>query len=271
MTQQISFETYRGDAPENYERYFVPVIGGPLAADLVDLAALSPGEQVLDVACGTGAVARLAADRVSPAGTVVGVDVNPGMLAVARTIDPGATIEWHEATAETLPLADERFDVVLCQLGLQFMRDKQMALHEMWRVLVSGGRVLINVCGPTPPLFTVLEEALERHLGPEVAEFVRTVFSLDEADELCDLLSDVGFNTASASSAVKTLRLPPPREFLWQYVHSTPLAAAAARLDEPGRRRLERDVVAGWQPYVENGGLVLEVAITVATAQKRRS
>ena len=70
---------------------------------------------------------------------------------------------------------------------------------------------------------------------------------------------------------MKTLRLPPPREFLWQYVHSTPLAAAAARLDEPGRRRLERDVVAGWQPYVENGGLVLEIAITVATAQKRRS
>ena len=268
MTQQISFETYRGGAPENYERYFVPAIGAQLAADLVELAALSPGERVLDVACGTGAVAWLAADRLGPAGTVVGVDVNPGMLAVARTTDPGATIEWHEATAETLPLADERFDVVLCQLGLQFISDKQMALREMWRVLVSCGRVLINVCGPTPPLFTVLEEALDRHLGPAAAEFVRTVFSLDDADELRDLVSDVGFEAASTSSAVRTLRLPPPREFLWQYVHSTPLAAAAARLDEQGRRLLERDVVAGWQPYVENGGVVLEVAITVATAQK---
>jgi SAM-dependent methyltransferase len=128
------------------------------------------------------------------------------MLAVARTTDPGATIEWHEATAETLPLADERFDVVLCQLGLQFISDKQMALREMWRVLVSCGRVLINVCGPTPPLFTVLEEALDRHLGPAAAEFVRTVFSLDDADELRDLVSDVGFKAASTSSALRTLR-----------------------------------------------------------------
>jgi hypothetical protein len=95
-----------------------------------------------------------------------------------------------------------------------------MALREMWRVPDSGGRVLINVCGPTPPVFTVLEEALDRHLGPDAAEFVRTVFSLDESDELRDLMSDVGFEAASASSAVKTLRLPPTREFLWQYVFS---------------------------------------------------
>jgi ubiquinone/menaquinone biosynthesis C-methylase UbiE len=268
MAQQISFETYRGDAPENYECYFVPAIGAPLAADLIELAALSPGERVLDVACGTGVVARLVAERVGAEGTVVGVDVNPGMLAVARAVDAGGAIEWHETHAEKLPLADERFDVVLCQLGLQFFGDRGTALREMRRVLVPGGRALISVCGPTPPPFAVLEEALGRHLGAGASEFVRTVFSLNTPDELRELADGAGFANADASYAMKRLRLSPPESFLWQYVHSTPLAASVARLDDEGREAFEHQVVGGWQPFVESGDVVLEVGITVAAARK---
>jgi SAM-dependent methyltransferase len=266
--QHISFEVYGGDAAENYERYFVPAIGAPLAAELVERAALRPGERVVDVACGTGIVARLAAERVGAAGAVVGVDLNPGMLAVARASARHATMEWHEASADALPLADETFDVVLCGLGLQFFVDRQEALREMRRVLVPGGRVLINVPGPAPALFTVVEEAVAGRLGADASEFVRTVFSLHAADALRGLLEDAGFAAAEAGSSVKTLRLPAPEEFLWQYVYSTPLAAAAERVDDEDRRVLERDVVAGWQPFVEDGSLILEVGITIATGQK---
>jgi len=98
-----SFENYSGTAPENYERYFVPAIGAPLAAELLDVALLRPGEHVLDVACGTGIVTRLAAERVGADGadgTVAGVDINPGMLAVARSAArPELGIDWHEAGA----------------------------------------------------------------------------------------------------------------------------------------------------------------------------
>jgi ubiquinone/menaquinone biosynthesis C-methylase UbiE len=267
--QQISFETYRGSAPENYERYFVPAIGAPLAADLVELAGLQPGERVLDVACGTGVVARLAAERVGPSGTVTGVDVNPGMLAVARASDRGATaIGWYEARAEALPLPAETFEVALCQLGLQFVGDKETALRELWRVLAPGGRALISVPGPTPPLFAILEAALGSHLGPEAARFVGAVFSLHDPAELRALMELAGFDLAEASSTVKTLRLPAPDEFLWQYVHGTPLAAAAARLDDEGRAALEREVVERWEAYAHHGGLVLEVGITVAHGMK---
>jgi len=184
MAHEISFETYRGSAPENYERYFVPAIGAPLASGLVDLAALRLGERVLDVACGTGVVARLAAEHVGASGSVVGIDINPAMLAVAHAAEPGAPpIEWHEASADELPLADSSFDVSLCQMGLQFFPDKPTALREIRRVLAPGGRLLLNVPGPTPPIFAILEEALANHLGPEPAAFVQAVFSLHEPAE----------------------------------------------------------------------------------------
>ena len=105
---------------------------------------------MVDVACGTGVVARLAAARVGPAGAVTGVDVTPGMLAVARSISAdGPPIEWHEASAGKLPLPDASADVVLCSLGLQFFPDREAALREMRRILVPGGRLAVNAPGPS--------------------------------------------------------------------------------------------------------------------------
>jgi SAM-dependent methyltransferase len=269
MAQEISFERYGGTAAENYERYFVPAIGAPLASELVEIAALQPGERVLDVACGTGIVAKLAAKRVESSGSVVGIDINPGMLAVAGAAHPDApSVEWVEASADALPLVDGSFDVALCQMGFQFFPDRPAALREIGRVLAAGGRLLINVPGPTPPIFAILEEALARHLGLETGAFVRAVFSLHDEAEVRDLISSGGFEGVEARSAVKTLRLPAAEDFLWQYVHSTPLAAAASRLDDAGRRALEDEVVAEWQPFAQNGSMILHMGVTVATATK---
>ena len=112
-----SFESYGGTAPENYERYFVPVIGRPLAERLVERAALQAGERVVDLACGTGIVARLAAERVGSTGAVDGVDINPGMLGVARRASTATNVRWYEASADALPLDDQSSDVVMCQMG----------------------------------------------------------------------------------------------------------------------------------------------------------
>jgi ubiquinone/menaquinone biosynthesis C-methylase UbiE len=269
IPQEISFRTFSESAAENYERYFVPAIAAPLAADLVELAALRPGERVLDLACGTGVVARRAAERVAPDGRVVGADVNAGMLAVARAAAPGVCeSDWREANAEDLPFPDEAFDVALCQLGLQFFADKPASLRELRRVLVPGGRLFVNVPGPTPRLFAELEDGLARHLGPDVAGFVRAVFSLHDPAELRGLLSGAGFEHVDARSNVVTLRLAAPEDFLWQYVHSTPLGAAVAQLDEGGRVALEREVVAAWQPFVEDGTLTLQVGVATASARR---
>ena len=256
-----------GNPPANYERFFVPAIGAPLANNLIRLAALRPGERVLDVACGTGTVARLASQQVGATGTVAGLDINPGMLAVARSTTPNIPIQWHEASAQSMPFPDASFDVVLCQMGLQFMPDKPAALREMRRVLVSGGRLILNLPGPTPRLFTIMREALAGHIAPEPAGFVNLVFSLHDPAEIQNLLAGAGFQDPSVQSETRTLRLPPPEEFLWQYLLSTPIAAALAQVDDERRGSLERDVVAKWQEFVQDGTLLLQVRISLATAR----
>jgi len=254
-------------AAENYERYFVPVIGAPVAEDLVQAAALQTGESVLDVACGTGAVTRLAAARVGAEGAVAGLDPNAAMLAVAReTVSSGPSIAWHEAPAEAIPLPDGSFDVVLCGMGLQFFSDRQAGLGEIRRVLRPGGRFVASLPGPTPPVLGIMAEELARHVGPESASFVHLVFALHDAGELRVLAQDAGFEDVDVRSTPKDLRLPPPEEFLWQYVRSTPLAAAVAEVDEERRAALERDYAARCREFVEDGGLTGSVRMTTVIA-----
>src|SRR5215470_5692878 len=129
-----------GNVPANYERYLVPSIFAPWAADLVELAARLPGQRVLDIACGTGIVARTAARRLGSGDSVVGLDVSALMLAAARSAAAaeGMTIESREGDALQLPLAGEAFDVAFCQQSFQFVPDRPAALREMYRVLAPG-------------------------------------------------------------------------------------------------------------------------------------
>ena len=124
--QRLTQFQLQGDAAERYERWAVPFVVGPWVPGLLDLAALRPGERVLDIATGTGLVARLAARRVTPGGTVIGLDLNEGMLKAAERLPlpPDLAIGWRQGSALALPLFDGAFDVVLCQQGLQFFPDR---------------------------------------------------------------------------------------------------------------------------------------------------
>lgn len=269
MSNQQFGAAYGANLPENYERFFVPAIGAPMAADLIRAAALRTGERVLDVACGTGIAARLAARQVGADGKVAGVDINPGMLAVARSSTPtDISIEWHEANAEQMPLPDESFDVVLCQMGLQFMPDKTGALREMRRVLTDNGRLFLNAPGPIGQFFAVLAEALERHISSEAAGFVKLVFSLYDTDEIQSLLSDAGFSDITVEADTKSLNLPPPKEFLRQYIWSTPLALITAKTSEKARAELENEVIAGWRDFESDGALMFQQPIVKVNARK---
>lgn len=261
-----SFTNYGGSAAEKYERHFVADIGRPAGRDLLEAAGPRAGERVIDVACGTGVITRAAADAVGPTGSVTGLDLNPGMLEVARSVCP-EEIEWCEASAERIPLPDDGFDLATCQLSLQFFEDKPAALREIERVLRPKGRLALNVPGRAPEVFRVIGEALARHVQPELAGFVEAVFSMHDPEAVRGLIEDAGFDEVSVRAYTMTLRFDDPVAFLWGYVHSTPLANAVAQADDAARSGVEDDVIAGWRPLIEDGTLVLDQELVLATAR----
>ena len=153
--------------PELYERYLVNSLFRPWAELTLDELEPSSGDRILDVACGTGIVARVARERLGEGANIVGVDISAEMLGVARRIAP--SIDWREGNATNLPLRDdERFDVVVCQQGMQFFPDKPTAAVQMRRALDAGGTVAVLTWRPDDevPLFSELRKVAERHLGP---------------------------------------------------------------------------------------------------------
>lgn len=261
-------KTYGEKPPQNYERYFVPTIGEPIAKDLIGKIKLRPGMRVLDVACGIGIIARLALREVGGNGTVTGLDINPGMLSVARSITKHSPIHWVEASAEEMPFPDASFDVVTCQMGLQFMQNKTAALREMHRVLTPNGHLYYNLPGPAGNVFAILAEAMEQNIGPKAKEFVTNVFSLHNPDQIKKLTKNVNFRNIDINTTSKTLALPPPKDFLWQYIHSTPLSPVLSEADEEARTKLENDVVKQWENFVDDGAFIYEQRIITVTARK---
>jgi ubiquinone/menaquinone biosynthesis C-methylase UbiE len=229
-------------AAELYQRYLVPAVTERWAADLVGRAGLRHAERVLDVACGTGVVARLAAERVGAGGRVVGLDVNPGMLAVARSLPPvpGPAIEWHMASVLALPFAGATFDAVFCQLGLQFFPDPALALREIRRVLGPGGRLALNVFAELErnPAARALADAVDRHLGDRASLAKRSEHALADAGRLRTLLRNADFDGIVVSRVRKAFRFASAREWVGIQLAATPLAALVADWDAADLRLL---------------------------------
>jgi ubiquinone/menaquinone biosynthesis C-methylase UbiE len=266
-----------GSAAELYERYLVPAITSVWATDLVQRAALQAGERVLDAACGTGIVARLAAERVGEQGAVVGLDLNTAMLAVARALQApaGASITWHEDSVLAMPFADATFDVVLCQLGLQFFPDRPQALREMRRVLVPGGRLLLSVFGPIEhnPATHALAATLERHLGADAAAIKRAEHVLADPNEVHDLAVRAGFRDITIDTMTHEIHFPSAREYVRIQFAATPLAIPIGELIAEQREPLVDAVVAevavALRSQSPDGALVFPQECHILSAHKR--
>jgi ubiquinone/menaquinone biosynthesis C-methylase UbiE len=190
-----------------YLEYLVPALFEPLAREVFALSPPRAGERVLDVACGTGIVARKAAELVGPEGRVVGVDVNPLMVEVAQNLpEPGGgPVEFVEGDGTALELVDDSFDVVYCQQGLQFFPDREAGAREMRRVLVDGGRAVVAAWSGIEhqPLFAALADAEERHLAaagvPASRDELEVPFSLGDSDQIGALFEGAGFENVEVT------------------------------------------------------------------------
>jgi ubiquinone/menaquinone biosynthesis C-methylase UbiE len=263
-----------GSAAEIYEKELVPAIFGPWAPLVIDLTHPQKGDRVVDVACGTGIVARTAANLVGPTGAVVGVDLNPGMLKVARTMwstgpHSGVPIEWHEASAENLPLPNASFNVVCCQLGLQFFPDRPAALREMHRVLAPGGRLALMVWRGIleSPGFAALAQALERHVGQAAAAIMRAPFGLSDADELATLVRNAGFQGVAIQQRVGTVRFPSVERLVLNYVAGSPLAGPVSQANDAARGALVTDVKNALSKYTSKAEVAFPISAHLLSAR----
>ena len=217
----------------------------------------------MDLACGTGLVARLAAGRLGSNGRVVGVDISDGMLSVARSLPSpaGASIEWKKGDATALPFPEASFDLVTCQLGLQFFPDRAKAVSEIRRVLVPKGRLAVLVWRSIQysPGYAALAGALERHAGSDAAKWMRSPFSLGDTQELRTLLQRGGFANTTISIGIGTVRFPSTEKFVSLYTAGTPLSSYVAQMSQKAYSEMVGDVSDTLEPYVDDEGIAFPI------------
>jgi SAM-dependent methyltransferase len=192
-------------AAEIYEEFFVPALFQQWTPIVADAAGIKAGQRVLDVACGTGVLAREAASR---GGSVVGLDRNEGMLAMTRRIAPA--VEWKAGRAEQLPFPDAGFDAVASQFGLMFFDDQVQALREMRRVLKPGGRLAVAVWDrlENSPGYAAMAGLLERLFGRRIAGELHAPFALGDPGALHALFAEAGMSDAKVATRTGTARFP---------------------------------------------------------------
>jgi ubiquinone/menaquinone biosynthesis C-methylase UbiE len=256
--------------PEIYERELVGPLFRPFAEVLLDRVGLRDGDRLLDVACGTGIVARVAKARLGPRGHIVGVDSSPLMLAVARTAAPD--LDWREGSAESLPVpSGEQFYVLTCQQGLQFFSDRVGAVREMHRVLEPEGRLAIATWRPIDevPLVRDLHRAAELHLGPVVDR--RHAFGDQVA--LASLVTGAGFEDVVVETVSKTIQFADAPTFLFLNAMAlVGMSAGGTALSEDARvelaKTIARDSERVLPPYTQGQGIIWEIGTNVLTARR---
>ena len=252
MTSSVETFSIPLEAAEAYEAIFVPNMFSRWPAHLLDLGDVRAGQTVLDVACGTGIVARNAADRVGPNGSVTGVDLNENMLIVARRVRPDVT--WKQGDVAALPFPDDRFDAVLCQMALMFFPDRAGALREMARVARSGARVVIAVPAALEeqPAEGPLMDVATRHVGPQARQLLGTYYSTGNLADVVALMRSAGLQVVGTRTVIEPMSFESVDAYLTAEVESSPLRDL---IDDATYAKIRAGAEEVLAPYVTASGV----------------
>ena len=269
-----SFASAGVSAMQVYDEVLVPRLFVPWAGLLLAELDLCVGEAVLDLACGPGSVTRLAAEAVGPTGRVTGCDLSPAMLEVARAkaaARGAAPIEYIEAPADALPVAEASFDVAVCQQGLQFFRDRHAALAEVHGALRPGGRLGVAVWTEIgdSPLFFALYKALLQVVGTELANRYREgPWGFPDARQLGELLEGAGFSDVLVERRSLDVRFEGGPPQFASTLAASGIAAEVEALAPSQRDKLIRAFAAQAAPLTANGTIHSATISNLAVARR---
>ena len=259
-----------GNAAEQYEQVAARYILGPWVPGLVKTAEIQRDEKVLDLACGTGVVTRAATAELGPSGQITGLDLNEGMLEVAKGIEmPGdGKLSWVRGSALDMDFPDASFDVVLCQQGLQFFPDQLKALTETHRVLRNGGRALFSVWAGPSPYHIAVGAALAKHMDDTAERRLLATRVVPDVDALRSLFIDAGFEQVNVTRMEKQVRLPEIEKFIIANLRGTVLAEDIETLSASEQSALAKDGAEGLAPYADGVDTVMPDFSNLVFAKK---
>ena len=250
-----------------YEGLHVDALFRQWAEPVLDAAGVAAGSRVLDVACGTGIVAREACARVGPSGAVTGLDIDAGMLAVAQRLEPG--VDWREGDAADLPFGADEFDAVVSQFGLMFFPDRVGAIREMLRCAKPGSRVVVAVWDSLErsAAYPISVDLLNRRAGPAAADALRAPFVLGDTDELRALFELAGASAVSITTQTGTARFPSVRSMVEADLRGW-LPVMGVSLDDELIELILDEADEALGTYVtEDGEMVFDAPAHIVTAQ----
>jgi len=206
---------FAGSIPENYDSYMVPLIFEPFAADFAQRAASLSPSTVLEIAAGTGVVARALAPKLSPSASYIVTDLNQPMLDYAASRQPPDNrIKWYQADALALPFEDAAFDLVCCHFGAMFFPDRSSAYREAKRVLKPGGHFLFSVWDRIEENVFAddVTNALAKIFPNDPPRFLaRTPHGYHDTALICSELEAAGFSRVVIETRAEQSRAPSPR------------------------------------------------------------
>ena len=264
-----------GDIPGHYDRALGPMIFVDYATDIARRAADSSPARVLETAAGTGIVTRQLRSFLNAGAHLTATDLNPPMLEVARTkFRPGEQVEFRPADAAALPFPDGTFEAVVCQFGVMFFPDKDRSYHEVYRVLVPGGRYLFSVWDSHRynAFGRLAHEVAGSFFPDDPPQFYRVPFSYYRIDPIKESLLGAGFADITVTIVTLEKAIPSAAFFARGLIHGNPLIEQIMSRGgvDPGRihaqalRRVRRDGVDGLGPrfaQVDLGRLVQDEVV----------
>lgn len=261
---------FAGSIPATYDRFLVPMLFEPYAADVAERAKQFAPRDILETAAGTGVVTRALRQALPDAG-IVATDLNPAMLEVAAERLKSDKVRYQAADAQDLPFDDQCFDLVVCQFGVMFFPDKLAAHREAFRVLRAGGRYLLAIWDSMEknPASKAIHEAAAAEFPDDPPAFIpRVPFGYHDVERITADLMAAGFDDLEFETIVHRSRARSAADAAAGMCQGSPLRSEIEARDHSALERVTEAAARNLRQFEGPDGLDAPMSAHLVTATK---